>query len=104
MPWWQKLRGDVESRDCIVTFDGGAAGAQGTGGFLVWGRRAQLWKVAAVWYGSKATTNNVAEGYALLDALEWLATMDVDRRLTVLVLGDSQLMVDFAMHQAKPKV
>ena len=39
---WPESCGGVESPDCIVTFDGGAAGAQGTGGFLVWGRRAQL--------------------------------------------------------------
>ena len=86
---WPKLQEGVESRDCIVTFDGGAAGAQGTGGFLVWGRGAQLWKATAVWYGSRATTNNVAEGYALLDALKWLATVYVDYSLMVLVLGDS---------------
>ena len=59
------------------------------GGFSVWGRGARLWKAAAVWYGSKATTNNVAEDYALLDTLEWLATVDVDSSLMVLVLGDS---------------
>ena len=43
----------------------------------------------AVWYGSRATTNNVAKSYALLDALEWLVTVDVDRSMMVLVLGDS---------------
>ena len=89
MPCHSKPRGGVESRDCIVTFDGGVAAAQGTRGLLVWGRGAQLWKAAAVWYGSKATTNNVVKGYALLDDLEWLATVDVDHNLTVLVLGDS---------------
>ena len=46
----------------------------------------------------------MAKGYALLDALEWLATVDVDRSLMVLVLGDSWLVVDFVMHQTKPKV
>ena len=89
MPCQTKLRGGVESRDCIVTFDGGVAGAQGTRGLLVWGCGARLWKAAAVWYGSKATTNNVIKGYALLDALAWLATVDVDHSLMALVLGDS---------------
>ena len=72
-----------------MTFDGGAAGAQGTREFLVWGNGARLWKAAAVWYGSKAIMNNVAEGYTVIDALEWLATVDVDHSLMLLVLGDS---------------
>ena len=72
-----------------MTFDGDMVGEQGTSGFLVWGRRAWLWKTAAEWYGSKAITNNVAKGCALLDALEGLATVDIDCSLTVLVLGDS---------------
>ena len=46
----------------------------------------------------------MAKGYALLDTLEWLAIVDVDCRLMVLVLGDSWLVVDFVMRQAKPKV
>ena len=33
----------------------------------------------------------MAKGYAPIDALEWLATVDVDHSLTVLVLGDRGL-------------
>ena len=88
MPHRPESQGGVENRDCIVMFDGVWPGHKVPVGFW-YGAAKQLWKAAAVWYGSKATTNNVAEDYALLDALEWLTTVDVDRSLMVLVLGDS---------------
>ena len=39
--------------------------------------------------GIKPKTNNIVEGFALLATLEWLATVDVDCSMHVLVLDDS---------------
>ena len=62
---------DIPRRsDLLVTFDGGAAGKTGTGGFLVWGPHAELLQARALWYGSSVSTNNVAEALVAIDAFK----------------------------------
>ena len=73
----------------LVTFDGGAAGKKGTGGFLVWGPNAELLHVDTLCYGDNVPTNNVAEALAALDTLEWVVRLDKDGTKRVVVLSDS---------------
>lgn len=105
MPAARTAGADIPRRsDLLVTFDGGAAGKTGTGGFLVWGPGAELLQARALWYGSGVSTNNVAEASAAIDAFEWVANLDASRSKRVVVLGDSQLVLDFICRRAKPKV
>ena len=69
MPSTAADAGGLTQSDCLITFDGGAASALGTGGFLVWGPNGELRAARATWYGKCVHTNNVAEAFALLEAL-----------------------------------
>ena len=89
MPSTTASEGGSTRSDYLVTFDGGAASALGTGGFLVWGPSGELRAARAIWYGKRAVTNNVAEAFALLEALQWLEDWGVERCARILVLGDS---------------
>ena len=54
----------------------------------------------AYWFGSAQPTNNTAEMWALIHALEHVRTLQLPG--PVYVHGDSQLVVDFCRRVARP--
>lgn len=89
-----------------MTFDGGAAKKEGTGGFLVWNRDWELLHAAALWFGSDVPTVNKAEFRALLSGVRWLVdnVQPECRPCNVTIIGDSRLVLDFCSRKARPKV
>ncbi len=90
---------------CIVAFDRGAAGKLGAGGYGVAGEDGRVFLCRGRWYGEQHCTNNEAELEALLDLLRELHTssiVEAPGRDHVLVVGDSRLILDFAMRRARP--
>lgn len=58
----------------------------------------------ASFYGEDIATNNRAEVTALRECMEWLAEHATGDTPPVVVLGDSQLVVDFCNRRARPSV
>ena len=55
------------------------------------------------WFGEQCPTNNIVGIEALLMLMQSLVKYGVPRQAdTVLVIGDSQLIIDFANHIARP--
>ena len=71
---------------------------------MVWGPNGELRAARAIWYEKCAHTNNVVEAFAMLEALYWLEDWGFERSARILVLGDSQLVLDFVARRSKPKV
>ena len=88
----------------LVHFDGGSGSKLGTGGFVIYDQSGQLVRAIAKWYGPDRPTNNQAEFQSMLDALEALrGCLPADKkRVPVVVVGDSQLVIDFCNRQARP--
>ena len=88
----------------ILQFDGGVAvkARLGSGGVVLWCTGGVLAATHALWFGLAKPTVNCAE----MTALVWGLKLLVEHGATgkVLVLGDSQLMIDFCMRRASPGV
>lgn len=87
-------------------FDGGAAGKQGTGGFVVFGTDEVCMVAHAMFYGENLGTNNRAEARALRDLMQWLAehAHQWANREAIVIYGDSQLIINFCNRRARPSV
>ena len=74
----------------------------GSGGVVLWCPGGVPVAAHALWFGLAKPTVNCAE----IAALVWELELLVERGATekVLVLGDSQLTIDFCMHHASPGV
>ena len=84
-------------------FDGGSAGKLGTGGYVCFDAVGEWHMGAALWYGKDRATNNEAEAGALRDLLSALMRRGVPAGVaTVVIFGDSRLVIDFANRAAKP--
>ena len=97
----------IHEAHVLAHFDGGAAKAQGVGGFIVWDAEGHVVAAHARFYGSTNSTNNAAEVAALVDLMEWLAThfSRVCNKLRVkwvVIKGDSKLIIDFCNRVARP--
>lgn len=53
-----------------------------------------------LWYGSSAPTNNIAEAQSLVEAMEYVE--EVGWTAPLVILGDSQLIVNFVLRKYKP--
>ena len=87
----------------LCFFDGGAAKQLGTGGTVCYGIDGEWCRGAARWYGADCPTNNTAEVTALCDLMRDLVDQGVPLGASsIVVFGDSRLVVDFANRVAKP--
>lgn len=91
--------GEVNSYDVVVTFDGGSLGnpGRGYGSYHLWEARGG--EVQERLEFGDSLTNNEAEYLALTRALETALARAAERgeapeRLSVLVLGDSRLVIE----------
>lgn len=95
--------GEEKWGDLTLFFDGASGkGSIGAGGYLVLDRQGQCLVVGGKYYGPHHT-NNVAEARSMVDglvALRKLLTPDIK---SVIVKGDSDLIIGFMTKRYKPK-
>ena len=88
---------------CTTYFDGGVSAHQGVGGYVCFDENGDLAFGQGAWFGEQCPTSNVVEIEALLMLMQSLVEHGVPGRAdTVLVIGDSQLIIDFANCLAHP--
>ena len=88
---------------CTAYFDVGVSAHQGVGGYVCFDKNGDLAFGQGAWLGELCPTNKIAVMEALLMLMQSLVEHGVPGRVdTVLVIGDSQLIVDFANHVARP--
>ena len=82
---------------CTTYFDGGVSTHQGFGGYVCLDKNGDLAFGQGGWLGEQCLTNNIAEMEALLMLMQSLVEHGVPGQVdTVLVIVDSQLIIDFA--------
>ena len=86
----------------IAYFDGGAAGKLGAGGYALFGGDGVCLFGRGSWYATGARTNNKAEASALFDLVTAVSRAPPEGVRTLVVYGDSRLVVDFMNRAAKP--
>ena len=78
-------------------FDGGVSTCQGVGGYMYFDKNSDLAFGQGSWFGERCPTNNVAEMESLLMLMQSLVEHGVPGQVdTVFVIGDSQLIINFA--------
>lgn len=74
----------------VAHFDGGCRHKLGAGGYLAWDANGECLGGRCAFYGTLASTNNIAEARAMVDLLAWLEEEGHHKRAKrVVVRGDS---------------
>ena len=92
----------LKAEQWVLQFDGGASlkRKMGSGGVVLWHPGGYVVDAHALWFTSDKPTVNCAEMAALVWGLELLVGRRAGGR--VLVLGDSELTIDFCTRKASP--
>ena len=90
-----------KQRGWRLFFDGGCKDGLGCGGFVLFDMDGECVGGIGRWYGKQAPTQNIAEAQAMVDGLAYVGARNMGRT-KILVLGDSELVINFMLRKYKP--
>ena len=87
----------------VLHFDGGCRKGRGTGGYILTDPKGECHAGGGWYYGIKAATNNEAEARTMVRALQVVKAGNwVAYGRTLLVRGDTNLIISFMTRAARP--